>query len=222
MTEKKHNYLNWDRIKIEDFSDENIEEEYANGYVFTRIDKGTMDQTRSLRIDLSEFELNSENKRILRKTEKINIKKEPLPYTNYHWKIHKLGKEFYDKFEEGIFSANKIKELMTNENKSNFNIVFVYSKNDKNLGYCISLETENIIHYSYPFYKRDESPNNMGMGMMVKAIKYAKEKGKKYCYLGSAQRSGDTYKLQFGGLEWFDKNKWSKDLKKIKEILKNE
>ena len=58
------------------------------------------------------------------------------------------------------------------------------------------------------------------MGMMLKAINYAKENGKKYIYLGSAQRPTDTYKLQFKGLEWFDGERWSEDLGELKKVLK--
>ncbi|PSO45485.1 MAG: hypothetical protein BRC22_00860 [Parcubacteria group bacterium QH_9_35_7] len=214
-----HDYLSWDRKKIEDFSDQTIETMYDNGYVFIRLGNGVMDQTRSLRIDLENFSLNSENKRVLRKTKEIKLRQETIPYSEYHWKIHKLGKDFYDEFEEGLFSANKIKELLTNKEKSDFNIVLVYSKDEDDLGYCISLETENIIHYSYPFYNRENTPNNMGMGMIVKAVKHAQEKDKKYFYLGSAQRPGDVYKLQFEGLEWFGKNEWRQNLDQLKQIL---
>jgi arginyl-tRNA--protein-N-Asp/Glu arginylyltransferase len=55
--------------------------------------------------------------------------------------------------------------------------------------------------------------------MMTKAVLYAKEQGKKYIYLGSAQRPTDTYKLQFAGLEWFDGTQWQADLKKLTSIL---
>ncbi|MFB6226449.1 MAG: hypothetical protein ABEJ02_03795 [Candidatus Paceibacteria bacterium] len=221
MSTDKHNYLRWDRKKIEDKSDSNIEQMYDQGYVFTRLGNGTMDQTRSLRVDIDKFTLSSENKRVLRKTENISFRKEILPYSDYHWSIHKMGKEFYDQFEEGLFSANKIKELMTKPDKSDFNIVFIYSDDGQDLGYCISLETGNIIHYSYPFYNREQSPNNMGMGMMVRAIIYSKESNKNYLYLGAAQRPGDTYKLQFEGLEWFTGDRWSSDLEQLKVKLKN-
>lgn len=59
----------------------------------------------------------------------------------------------------------------------------------------------------------------MGLGMMIRAIVWARENGKKYIYLGSASRPTDTYKLQFKGVEWFDENKWSVDLEKLKSIL---
>jgi len=181
-----------------------------------------MDQTRSVRIDLEAFELSSENKRILRKTEEFQMKLEDLPFTEYHWSIGKMAKDFYDtKFGEKTFSANKVKELFTNPEQNNFNCVFVYSIAASNVGYCIARKTKNILHYSYPFYNlSDEMNPNTGMGMMVRALTYAKEQGKKYFYLGSAQRPGDIYKMQFKGFEWFDGNTWQTDLTQLKNILK--
>jgi len=213
--EKK--YLSWDEKTITDFSNENINSLYNEGYVFTRKGKGVMNQTRSLRIALDKFELSSENRRILRKTEDLILKIEDLPYKDYDWKIGKMAKDFYDsKFGKGTFTANKVKELMTSNH--NFNKLFIYST-PPSVGYCITLETEKIIHYSYPFYKLGSELKNVGMGMMLKAIVYAQENNKKYIYLGSTQRPGDKYKLQFTGLEWFDGKRWSSDLEELKKIL---
>ncbi len=214
-------YLSWNEQIITDFSDAHINTLYREGYLFTRVDRGVMKQTRSVRIDLSQFELSSENRRILKKTEWIEIKKETLPYANYSWKIGKLAKDFYEtKFGKKTFSANKIKELLTT-NKSNFNRVFVYSYNGEPIGYCIARETNEMIHYSYPFYTLNSqlSTLNPGMAMMTQAVLFAKEHGKKYIYLGSAQRPTDTYKLQFAGLEWFDGKEWKTDLAALKSLL---
>lgn len=194
---------------------------YNEGFVFTRIGRGVMNQTRSLRIDLNKFELSSENRRILGKTEDLNLTAHPIPYAQYDWSIHKMGKEFYEKkFGEKTFSAQKIKELITNKDKSNFNKLLVYTKDNQNLGYCIALETQSIFHYCYPFYDFESNYQNIGMGMMLKAIVATKEAGKKYIYLGSFQRPSDTYKLQFAGLEWFDGTEWKNDLEKLKDELK--
>jgi len=244
-------YLKWDEKIITDFSDENINNLYDKGYVFTRQEKGAMQQTRSVRIDLSRFELNSENRRILRKTEDIQMGIMPIPFPDYHWSIGKLAKDFYDtKFGDGTFSANKVKELLTSAEASNFNILFIYSLNlssraseatrdllpressnpskdssptmgirNDSVGYCIALETNNILHYSYPFYDLQKSPKDMGMGMMTRAVQSAKASGKQYIYLGSAQRPNDTYKFQFDGIEWFDGESWQTDFEKLKNIL---
>lgn len=215
-------YFRWNQQTITDFSDENTNAMYNRGFVFTRVGKGVINQTRSLRIDLSRFELSSENRRILRKTEEITLEAANLPYKKYHWSIGKTAKDFYEeKFGAGTFSANKVKELLTSE-ESNFNRLFVYTLegNDDPAGYCIARETNELIHYSYPFYSLTHKHiNNIGMGMMLRAIVYAKEHGKKYIYLGSFQRPGDTYKLQFAGLEWFDGEAWGDDLEQLKQVL---
>lgn len=220
-------YLKWDEQTITDFSAENIDTMYNRGFVFTRPSEGHMEQTRSVRIDLSAFELSSENRRILRKTEGLQITNYKLPITNYNWTIGKLAKDFYEtKFGPGVFSANKVKELLTS-GRRDFNRLFKYvilnevkdpsedrdssatPQNDV-AGYCIAVETPEILHYSYPFYDLRIAPKDMGLGMMTRAIVWAKENGKKYIYLGSAQRETDTYKFQFSGIEVFEQTEWKK------------
>lgn len=212
-------YLHWKEERLNDESAETISRMYDNGFVFTRIDKGIMHQTRSIRVDISKFELSSENRRILRKGEKILIEKNSIPYPSYTWIIGKTAKDFYDKKASyGAFSANKIKELITT--KDNFNTFFVFSENKVNLGYTICYENSSILHYCYPFYDLEKSTKDMGLIMMIKVLVEAQTLGLKYVYLGSLQRPSDTYKLQFSGIEWFDGKIWKNDLDEIKEILK--
>ncbi len=226
-------YFRSNQKTIDDFSDKNIETYYNEGYVFTRIGKGAMDQTRSARIDLSKFELTSENRRILKKVENVSIAAASIPYVAYDWTIGKMAKDFYEA-RDAEFSANKIKELLTNKEKSNFTTLFIFTEasgaqaealasssttQQSPAGYAISYESKNILHYSYPFYSGENK--DLGLGMMLKTILWAKEQGKKYIYLGSLQRPSDTYKLQLSGIEWFDGSAWTTDLDKAKEILKN-
>lgn len=219
------NYLHWDEKKITDFSDKSISNLYDDGYVFTRIDRGVMQQTRSVRINLKKWKPNSENRRILKKVTNLIIQAEKVPYKKYDWSLGKLAKDFYEtKFGAGIMSAVKVKEMLTDVKKSNFNSLLTYSDDEKSgtkeiLGYSICYSNPKMLHYSYPFYNLENAPKDMGLGMMILAVQYAKDAGMEYIYLGSLQRPSDTYKLQFDGLEWFDGQKWSNDEKKVKEIL---
>ena len=117
-----------------------------------------------------------------------------------------------------MFSANKIKELLTNEN-SNYNKLLVYSLEGAPIGYCICFENSDLIHYAYPFYNLSAQINNLGIGMMTKAIVWAKENGKKYVYLGSARDAAALYKTQFKGFEWFDGQQWSNNANDLKSLL---
>lgn len=217
-------YLSWDEQNIKDFSDANVASMYERGYVFTRKGKGLMQQTRSLRVNLSKFKLSSENRRVLKRVDGVEITVESLPMEDYSWQIGKLAKDFYAKFGQNTFSANKIKELLTDESNSNFNALLSYSLGAQGtkLGYAICYAGENFLHYSYPFYSLEpDLPKDMGLGMMTMALMLSKEQGDKYFYLGSASRPSDTYKLQFDGLEWFDGTAWREDYGELKKILKN-
>ena len=220
-------YLHWNETTITDFSEKNVSEMYDRGFVFTRIGKGVMHQTRSVRIDLNKFELNSENKRIMKKVGTLMLEEATIPYTRYDYSIGKQAKDFYEiKFGPGIMSSQKVKEMLTDPNKSNFNLLLKYGTghNGNPIGYAICYANDSLLHYSYPFYDLKSSPKDMGLAMMIKAIEYAKHTGRTCVYLGSLQRPGDTYKLQFAGLEWFDgghdgSNKWRTDIAVAKEVL---
>ncbi|MBN1916116.1 hypothetical protein JW796_03960 [Candidatus Dojkabacteria bacterium] len=212
-------YIKWAEKSLSDFCDELIEDSYDRGFVFTRKFKGSMEQTRSIRVNLEKFEMSSENRRILRKNEKISLGVQAVPLVNYNYKFHKLAKNFYtQKFGSGTMSAGKIKNVLTDHEKSNFNRLFVYSQIERDLGYCICLETKNILHYSYPFYELEFDKAGLGIGMMTIAVNWAKDKNKKYIYLGSYKDASSKYKLQFSGIEWFDGKEWRKDLAELKSI----
>ncbi|MDE1966896.1 MAG: hypothetical protein KGI45_02370 [Patescibacteria group bacterium] len=210
-------YLHWDEITITDFSDTAVSEMYEKGYVFTRLGKGVMHQTRSVRIDLSKFELSSENRRILKKVPRVMLSERKAPVADYDFRLGKMAKDFYDtKFGPGIMSAQKVKEMLTDASKSNFNLMLDFSDPE---GHAICYAGPAMLHYSYPFYPLGSSPKDMGLGMMTKAAEWARSSGKRHIYLGSLQRPSDTYKLQFSGLEWFDGKAWQTDLDAVKKIL---
>lgn len=213
-------YLHWKEETLADLSSQNIATMYENGFVFTRIGKGIMHQTRSVRVNLSKFDLSSENRRILKKTDGIILLETVLPLPEYDFKLGKLAKDFYDtKFEPGIMSAQKVKEMLTSP-KSNFNCLLSFGfPSQEKVGYAICYSDRQILHYSYPFYDMKKSPKDMGLGMMTRIIEQSKKSGLSYVYLGSLQRPSDTYKLQFSGLEWFDGNSWSSDLELAKKSL---
>lgn len=215
-------YKSFNQQTITDFSSSIIEGAYNEGFVFTRIGKGVMNQVQSLRINLEDFEFNSENRRILRKVEnlKMEVAQLPLDSTSYDYRIHKIGKDFYfTKNNKEVFSAAKIKELVTNSDKSNFNALLKFSINDEILGYTICYKSENILHYSYPFYDLENEVPNLGMGMIIRAVEYARDSNLKYFYLGSISTPKSLYKLQFNNMEYFDGKGWSTDFEHLKTLV---
>ena len=206
--------------KIINFIQPEIQKIYNQGYLLTRIKKGCVIRTRSLRVDLKNFDLSSENRRILGKNSELSLQLHKLPFYNYSWEIHKLGKEFYTKkFGNNPMSASKIKSMFLNPEKENMNNVLVYSINNAVIGYCLVYLDEKIMHYAYPFYNLNKFSS--GIGMMLKAIIYSKKNNLDYVYLGSVTTKAAKYKLQFKGLEWWDveNSEWSTNLNKLKSTL---
>ena len=121
-------------------------------------------------------------------------------------------------------SAQKVKEMLVDTDKSNFNYLLEYKIKGVFTGATIIYKNNEILHYSYPFYDLKDAQKDTGLGMMIRAINFAKESGLKYIYLGSLQRPSDTYKLQFAGLEWFDGGenglgRWSGNVDVVKKML---
>lgn len=198
-------YHFFEEIIIDKFNDNYISELYSRGFKFTRIGRGVLQSSRSIRVNLDKFELNSENRRILRKNSTLNICFETLPYKKYDWKVGKSCKDFYLlKFHNKIFSISKIKELFAGD--LNLNSLFTYKyENELNInGYCLAYTNNEIIHYCYPFYDLKFNNSSLGIGMMTSAIVFAKNNNKKYIYLGSYNSERDRYKLQFKGIEIWD------------------
>lgn len=219
-------YFKTDSKTIDFDNAELVTEMYNQGFVFTRLGKGLMNQTRSLRIDLSKFTLTSENRRILRNSGIFACLFQQLPMHEYNWKIHKLGKEFYEKkFGDGTMSASKIKEMITDMEKSNMNCLFSYQIKDMPLdydvGYSLGYANNELLHYAYPFYDLSVETANIGLSMMLWAIQWAENNNKKYVYLGSVVDQSAKYKLQFNGLQWWntETKQWSEDISELKTLL---
>lgn len=203
-------YPYWQKITLKNPTSGMLAEKYGQGFVLTRI-LNEMHQVKSLRVDLTNFQLSSENRRILRKTENFQVRVESLPLRNYDWRIHKIGVEFYrQKFGQNVFSANKIKELIAKSEKSNFNCLIICrdQKTNQDIGWCIGFYNNHIFHYAYPFYDLKYVKENLGIGIMLKTLLWAKEQGMKYFYLGSVWDKKANYKLQFSPAEFFDGKGW--------------
>ncbi len=196
---------------------DDINEIYNKGFLATRLEKDLFYLSRNLRLNLNEFELNSENRRILKKTDDLEIENKKLNEFEYDYEIGKIAIDFFkEKFQDKIISAQKLKWLFQGEFFTN---VLIFKKQKEIIGYCITMETDELIHYAYPFYRKEYINSNLGMGMMLKTILHGKEKQKKYIYLGTVYTKDSLYKLQFKGLEWFDGEKWENDINLLKEKI---
>jgi arginyl-tRNA--protein-N-Asp/Glu arginylyltransferase len=190
------------------------------GFLPSRLKLNLFYLARGLRINLNRFKLSSENRRINRKTEDISLKVVDLEDFKYHYSIGKLASDFYkERFGKGVMSAFKIKWLITSGACTHIIVYIDKSEGGKIVGYCPSVMNSNLLHYAYPFYDLNYLDKNVGMGMMLKSVMFAKNKDLKFTYLGTVYTRSSLYKVQFTGAEYFTGFGWSDDIAKLKELV---
>lgn len=200
--------------------DDRLELIYDNGFLPTRIDKRLFYLCRSFRVELKRFALSSENRRIQKKCEDLQLEVKSLKDFTYDYKIGKFANEFYrKKFGPKTMSAQKAKWLFTSGAMTD---VIQYKIGERVVGYCLVNKTGEIIHYAYPFYDLQYNNSNLGIGMMLNAILFAKDKDIKYVYLGTVYTLSSLYKTQFEGGEFFTGLNWNPEISLLKDLVRSE
>jgi leucyl-tRNA---protein transferase len=179
---------------------------------------------RSLRVDLHRFEDTSENRRVNRKIEPLNI----------HVEIYKkddlldLDPGFIPFCEAYI--ASRIGEAMTPErlkyilSLSTGTHVFRFMHEDKLVGYVLAASDETVLHYWFSFFDTElMKTHSLGKWMMWYVIRWAKDTGLDEVYLGTAYGEKALYKVRdHKGLSFFDGTGWNPDMDLLKSWCKSD
>jgi len=202
-------------------STDEIEKIYENGFLPIRSVPNVYYLTRSLRVNLNKFEISSENRRILKKTEDFEADLLPLAEFKYGPKIQKFCKEYMvKKFGEKSMTASGIRRIF----KSGiFNYVFVWRerKNQKEIGYGVCFISSSLLQYAHAFYNLEYFQRSLGARMILEAVNWAAKSGKKYIYLGTCYEESALYKTEFKGVEFFNGFRWSENLEELKELVRD-
>lgn len=191
---------------------------YTNGFLPIRSYPNIFYLSRSLRVNLSQFEPSSENRRILKKTEGVSVQVVPLSNFSYTPRIQKLCADYAgQRFGRGIMPAPTIKAIFTG---TVYTHVIVY-KNSENqdIGYAVCFVNDSLLQYAHSFYDLACLEKNLGARMMLEAVTWAKENGKQYAYLGTCYETKALYKTEFKGVEFFNGFTWSSNLEELKSLI---
>jgi arginine-tRNA-protein transferase len=199
-----------------------VEKIYENGFLPIRSIKNVYYLARSLRVDLSKFELSSENRRILRKTQDFESDLMPLSEFNYTPQIQKFCKDYMvSRFGKSSITTAGIRSIF----KSGiYNYVFVWKERltQKEIGYAVCFVSKNLLHYAHAFYDLAYFHQSLGARMILEAVNWAKKSGKKYAFLGTCYDKSAFYKTEFKGVEFFNGFRWSDDLEELKHQIQRE
>lgn len=195
---------------------------YENGFLPMRNMPDVYYLCRSVRVNIHDFELSSENRRILKKTESFESDMIPLSEFDYTPEVQKFCKNYADeKLGKGLFAAQSIKTIFTGKV---FNYLFVFKeiKTQKPVGYAVCFVSGKLLQYAHTFYDLAYYQDNLGARMMLEAIVWAKKSGKEFAYLGTCYEESALYKTEFKGVEFFSGFSWSSDLEELKRLVKRD
>ena len=178
---------------------------------------------RQVRVDLKKFKPSSENRRIIRKGQGIEIELVPREEYNYTDERRKFFKTYTDiKFGKDVMTFERLDGLFSSPIISHL-LVFIDSATNREVGVVtLYLEGKALAFYYYAFYDLNYYARNLGMFMMTSAVELFADSGVKFLYLGTCYSQTALYKTQFAGAEFFNGFRWSNDLDELKFIIKRD
>lgn len=182
-----------------------IEENYQNGLLPQRNNKDLFYLQTSSRSNLANFNISSENRRILRKTEDLTFKKISLKNFDYDLKTQK---EIFNwiKTLGWKYPTSSVKNVFK---KHIFNYLYIWKDKQNNIiAYAICYFSKNISHIAYVFYNPDFSHGNLPIRLVLQVVVDSHNLNLKYCYLGRFSTDTGFYKRNMPGFEYFANNQW--------------
>lgn len=178
---------------------------------------------RQVRVDLRQFKPSSENRRIMRKGEDLQVRLVPRKKFKYTAQWRNFCKQYADiKFGKDSMSVERLDHLFASPLISHL-LVYTDTARGNEVGlamvYC---DAKALAFYYYAFYDLNYFQRNLGMFMMTSAVGLLAERGTRHVYLGSCYSRDALYKTQFLGVEFFNGFQWSRNLKELKHLLERD
>lgn len=187
-----------------------LEDNYQNGFLPQRNSKDSFyqDENFSSRCSLKDFNLSSENRRIIRKTENFTFKKIPLSEFKYTPLVQKEIINWI-KVLAWDFPTSSIKNVFTNHI---FNYLYIwYDANKQICAYSLCYIAEKFSHIAYVFYDPKYAHNDLPIRLSLQVISDSFDSKLEYCYLGrfNPKTKLGFYKRNFSGFQYFTNGQWS-------------
>ena len=178
---------------------------------------------RQIRVALAKFAPSSENRRILRKGEGIQVELVPREKFDYTPARREFFKNYADaKFGRDVMTYERLDSLFSTPIISHL-LVFTDAKSGAEIGVAtLYVEGAALAYYYYAFYDLAFPNRSLGMFMMTSAAELFAARGTRQLYLGTCYSESALYKTQFAGAEFFNGFRWSENLEELKYLLQRD
>lgn len=186
-----------------------LKENYEKGLLPQRNlkDYFYQDENNSSRASLNSFELSSENRRILSKTQSFSFQKIQLSEFTFSNDIQKQISAWV-KDLAWDFPTSSIKTLFTNHI---FNYLYIWSdENKETCAYSICYFDKDFSHIAYVFYNPIYAHQDLPIRLALQVVIDSAKSNLDYCYLGrfNPETKLGYYKRNFSGFEYYINNQW--------------
>ena len=221
--EEDHNYHNSKfgyRTHAEPEEKDTLSDIYAKGFI-PMFKNNTVEnqfyEARSFRMPLEELTITSENRRVLRKFIQ-SPKRTVIPASEFDFNNQEF-QHFCVTYFEKILSLNGKQKLQDILKRNLITDVVVYTDETGVQGYVFLIQDATITHGWFSFYAIRQAKSSFGIYIILQEIQAAKELKKQYIYLGAGYGRIGWYKRNFKPFEYWDGNKWTRDKKKLNDLL---
>lgn len=187
-----------------------LKENYENGLLPQRNSKNYFyqDENYSSRVSLNSFELSSENRRILNKTQSFSFQKVSLSDFDFNNEIQKQIFTWVKKLGWD-FPTSSIKTVFTSHI---FNYLYIWSDNNNQIcAYSICYFDKDFSHIAYVFYNPIYAHQDLPIRLALQVVIDSTQLNLNHCYLGrfNPETKLGYYKRNFPGFEYFINNHWT-------------
>jgi hypothetical protein len=198
---------------------------YARGFLPYTGDLAINDNifylARSVRIDLSRFEDTSENRRIDRKAQELEIDllvtgKSAVDLENPAF-VSFCTAYAAERFSGGDMDEARLRYVLE---RDTFTHILTFRSHDKIFGYVFTFLDQEILHYWYAFFDVAYlASHSLGKWMMWRTVRWAKDQGFRHVYLGTCYGKKALYKIRdHKGAEFFDGVRWNPEMRLLKTL----
>jgi leucyl-tRNA---protein transferase len=183
------------------------------------IEKEIFYLARSLRVNMTQFDNTSENRRVVRLVEPLKIKLDVIEKSKFD--LQDAGfKDFCtgyiaERIGDDNMSLERWDYILKQETGTHF---FKFYNETQVFGYVLAAITPKAVQYWFAFFDTNfMRSHSLGKYMMWAVIDWARQNEKEYVYLGTAYKPAALYKIRdHKGLEYFDGRGWNQDVKQLK------
>ncbi len=203
---------------------ENIETIYEQGFLpYTGEHKSEVPNlyymARSARVNVNNFALSSENRRINKKFDSYNFSIKEYPAENFlkdKNMIHFCLEYFNKRHGPNTMNEERFKRIL-NYSKETKVIEYINNETKKPCAYVLEIQSKNIAHYWFSFYDLSLTYLSFGMWLMINRVVSAQQSNKLYYYLGTVYGDKALYKTNIPAMEYWNGSEWVNNINQLKK-----